>query len=54
MSANANNSTSSQAQVRYGKGRKPGFAGPEASYILKSVQRWRLRGDGYLESKKKK
>lgn len=54
MSANVSNSTSSQAQVKYGQGRQPGFAGPDASYILKSVQRWRLRGDGYLDSKKKK
>ncbi len=34
--------------VEYGEGRKPGVAGPDAEYIIRSLDRWRLRGDGIL------
>ena len=37
-----------EPQVEYGKDREPGIAGPKADYILRSVDRWRLRGDGVL------
>ncbi|MCB2189471.1 MAG: hypothetical protein KQJ78_23885 [Deltaproteobacteria bacterium] len=33
----------------YGQGREAGMAGPQAQFIEKSLQRWKLRGDGYLK-----
>ena len=36
----------------YGEPRPVGVAGPNASYVEKSLQRWRLRGDGVLASKR--
>ncbi len=36
--------------VEFGKGREPGVAGPEAIYILRSVERWRMRGEGVIRS----
>ncbi|MFH2127256.1 MAG: hypothetical protein ABIK12_12125 [Pseudomonadota bacterium] len=35
-----------------GEPRPVGVAGPNASYVEKSLQRWRLRGDGVLASKR--
>ncbi|MCB2189470.1 MAG: acetyl-CoA decarbonylase/synthase complex subunit delta [Deltaproteobacteria bacterium] len=35
--------------VEYGEYRAAGVAGPEASYIERSLARWHLRGDGYLK-----
>ncbi|MCF8099947.1 MAG: acetyl-CoA synthase, partial [Desulfarculaceae bacterium] len=32
--------------VEYGEPRPVGVAGPDAVYILKTLTRWRLRGDG--------
>ncbi|MFZ5585568.1 MAG: acetyl-CoA synthase, partial [Thermodesulfobacteriota bacterium] len=32
-----------------GKGREPGTAGPDASFIYKSLDRWSLRGPGHLK-----
>lgn len=34
--------------VQYGKGPEPGTAGPDGIYILRQLERWRLRGDGIL------
>ncbi|MBU1154335.1 MAG: hypothetical protein K9K65_19105 [Desulfarculaceae bacterium] len=36
----------------YGEPRPVGVAGPDASYVEKSLNRWRLRGDGVLASKR--
>ena len=41
---------SGEQQVEFGKGREPGVAGPEAIYILRSVERWRMRGEGVVKS----
>jgi hypothetical protein len=30
-----------------GPNREPGTAGPKADYIEKSLDRWKMRGDGY-------
>jgi acetyl-CoA decarbonylase/synthase complex subunit delta len=35
--------------VEFGEPRPEGVAGPEASYILRSLERWRLRGEGVLK-----
>lgn len=35
-------------EVKYGKGPEPGTAGPDGIYILRQLERWRLRGDGIL------
>lgn len=32
----------------YGDYRQPGTAGPDADYIIRSLDRWKLRGDGLL------
>ena len=40
-----------EQEIQFGQGREPGVAGPEAEYILRSLERWRLRGDGILASK---
>lgn len=48
----AKSAPSRDQQVVYGQPRPKGAAGPEADYILKTVGRWRLRGDGYLSMKK--
>ena len=37
--------------VKYGQGRPEGVAGPDAEYILRSIRRFRLRGDGYLKNR---
>ena len=37
-----------EEEVEYGSDREPGVAGPEAAYVLRSVERWRLRGEGVL------
>jgi acetyl-CoA decarbonylase/synthase complex subunit delta len=37
-----------EEEVEYGGDREPGVAGPEALYVLRSVERWRLRGEGIL------
>ncbi len=36
-------------QVEFGKGREPGVAGPDGVYILRSLARWRMRGEGVLK-----
>ena len=33
-------------KVEYGEPRPQGVAGPNASYVEKSLNRWRLRGNG--------
>ncbi|WP_449246104.1 hypothetical protein [Desulfarculus baarsii] len=38
--------------VVFGQPPEPGTAGPEATYIMKSLERFRLRGDGVLGKKK--
>jgi acetyl-CoA decarbonylase/synthase complex subunit delta len=35
-------------EVQYGKGPEPGTAGADGVYILRSLARWRLRGEGVL------
>ncbi len=35
--------------VEYGEPREPGVAGPNAVYILRSLERWRLRGEGVIK-----
>jgi acetyl-CoA decarbonylase/synthase complex subunit delta len=40
---------SKKVKPEYGKGRAPGTAGPEATYIMRSLDRWRLRGDGVMK-----
>jgi acetyl-CoA decarbonylase/synthase complex subunit delta len=35
--------------VQYGEGPKPGTAGQDAVYIIRTLERWRLRGDGILK-----
>ncbi len=35
--------------VEYGKDRQSGIAGPDAAYILFTLERWSLRGPGYLK-----
>lgn len=35
--------------VEYGKGPEPGMAGPEGIYIIRALERWKLRGDGILK-----
>ncbi len=35
----------------YGPHREKGVAGPGAAYILRSLRRFRLRGEGYLKVK---
>jgi len=35
--------------VEFGKGREPGVAGPDGVYILRSLARWRMRGEGVLK-----
>ncbi len=35
--------------VEYGEGPKQGMAGADAIYIIRSIERWRLRGDGILK-----
>ncbi len=35
-----------KVKVEFGADRPAGVAGPEASYIDKSLDRWRLRGNG--------
>jgi len=37
-----------EEQVEYGSHREPGMAGPHADYIMRSVERWRLRGEGIV------
>jgi acetyl-CoA decarbonylase/synthase complex subunit delta len=49
MAAHAEESEEA-ADVEYGKGREAGVAGPEADYIMRTLQRWRLRGDGVLKN----
>lgn len=34
--------------VQFGKGPEPGTAGPDGIYILRQLERWRLRGEGIL------
>ncbi|MGQ9859226.1 MAG: acetyl-CoA decarbonylase/synthase complex subunit delta [Thermodesulfobacteriota bacterium] len=34
--------------VQFGKGPEPGTAGPDGLYILRQLERWRLRGEGIL------
>lgn len=34
--------------VQFGKGPEPGTAGPDGVYILRQLERWRLRGEGVL------
>ncbi|MEW5913588.1 MAG: hypothetical protein AB1814_13590 [Thermodesulfobacteriota bacterium] len=34
--------------VEYGEPRPEGVAGPDAAYVQKSLQRWRLRGPGIM------
>jgi hypothetical protein len=33
--------------IEPGPNREPGTAGPSADYIMKGLERWKLRGDGY-------
>ncbi|MEJ5378013.1 MAG: acetyl-CoA decarbonylase/synthase complex subunit delta [bacterium] len=35
-------------EVQFGKGPEPGTAGPDGLYILRQLDRWRLRGEGIL------
>ncbi len=42
---------SGEQEIQFGKGREPGVAGPDAEYIIRSLDRWRLRGDGILSSR---
>ncbi len=35
--------------VDFGEDRKPGIAGQDGDYILRTLTRWSLRGDGYLK-----
>ncbi len=45
----AKSAPSRNQQVTFGQPRPQGTAGPDASYIVSAVNRWRLRGDGYLK-----
>ena len=38
-----------ELEAEYGQDREPGIAGPDAAYIVRNVERWRLRGEGYLK-----
>ena len=40
---------SAPVKVEFGPGRQLGVAGPNGSYIEKSLDRWKLRGSGYLK-----
>ena len=33
----------------FGPDRQPGVAGPQADYIIRSLERWRLRGSGVVK-----
>ncbi len=35
--------------VEFGKGREPGVAGPDGIYILRTLERWRMRGEGVIK-----
>ncbi len=39
-----------EEDVEYGEPRPQGVAGPDAIYIEKTLQRWRLRGDGVMRN----
>ncbi|MBU1275349.1 MAG: hypothetical protein KJ720_08230 [Proteobacteria bacterium] len=42
---------SKKPKEEYGEPRPQGVAGPDASYVEKTLNRWRLRGNGVLRSK---
>lgn len=48
MAAESAHAKQSQEGVEYGEPREAGIAGPDADYILRSLERWRLRGEGVL------
>lgn len=51
---NQEKAASAKAEVVFGPPREAGTAGPDASYVVDELKRWRLRGDGVLSNKKKK
>ncbi len=46
--AQAGHAKQAQEGVEYGEPREAGIAGPDADYVLRSLERWRLRGEGVL------